>query len=404
MHIVLVCREFVGSVRGGGIGSYMEEIAKQYVAMNHKVTIVTASDDTHSESTYNRDGYTVISLSGGDFFCRSAEGGANLKKLRLLYRFHSYRKKLRNVISNIPDVDIVEVADYGAEGLYLMGLNIPVVVRLHTPLSLSRTNIKKIMPRLTDFRRYFGLKAEDRIFKNAKYITSCSQAMLDWLNESFKPNAKLAEVINNPVKPVVASELNYKPDGMSIFYAGTITATKGIGDLIEACRILRDRGLDVSLKLAGKGGSYCDILQRELNAENATWCEFLGKLSREDVYHHYMSASVCCFPSWWENMPMVVLESMSSGAIVVSTNAGGTKEIIHDGIDGFLVERKSPIKLADALQRALLLSHDERNKIGLAAKKEIAANYSPELIARQMISFFEQVTNDYKIQNTDCHG
>lgn len=401
MHIVLVCREFVGSVRAGGIGSYMEEIAKEYVAMGHKVTVVTASDDTRHQSTYLRDGYTVISLSGGDFFCQGVESGSKLKKLRLLYRFHSYRRKLRKVIAGIEDVDIVEVADYGAEALYLHNIDVPVVVRLHTPLSLSLSNLNRIMPSPKDFRRYFGLKAEARIFRNAKYITSCSQSLLDWLTDNFELNPRAVAVIRNPVKTPAVDGDTVGSKGMSIFYAGTITETKGVGDLLNACRILREKGLNISLRLAGKGGSYCDRLRQELESGNADWCEFLGKLPREEVYRQYMSASVCCFPSWWENMPMVVLESMSLGAIVVSTDAGGTKEIIHDGSDGFLVPRKSPERLADALERALTLDEKQKREMKERARNEIRKNYNPRLIATQMIAFFERVIEDFKIESCE---
>lgn len=394
MHIVLVCREFVGSMRGGGIGSYMEEIAKEYVAMGHKVTIVTASDDTCSESTYIHDGYTVISLSGGDFFCQGVEPGSKFKKLRLLYRFHSYRKKLKHVIGGLEDVDIVEVADYGAEALYLLDLQIPVVVRLHTPLSLSRANLNRIEPRPTDFRRYLGLKAEDYIFKNAKYITSCSQSLLDWIKENFDIQPRIVEVIKNPVKPIETTKASFSPKKLSIFYAGTISETKGVGDLIDACKILHKRGLNVSLKLAGKGGTYCDKIRQELSSENADWCQFLGKISRQEVYRGYRAANVCCFPSWWENMPMVVLESMSLGTIVVSTDAGGTKEIIHDGIDGFLVPRKSPQKLADTLERVLRLDEKQKLTMKVRAKNEIQQYYNSRLIATQMIGFFERVITD----------
>jgi len=396
MHIILVCREFVGSARSGGIGSYMEEIAKAYVDMGHKATIVTASDDTRMESICIRDGYTVMSLSGGDFFCQGAEPGSKFKKLRLLYRFHSYRKKLKRIIAGIKDADIVEVADYGAEALYLNGLDVPVVIRLHTPLSLSRANLSRLIPHFTDFRRYFGLKAEARIFKNTHYITSCSQSLLYWLKENFHLSAHLSQVIKNPVKIPEIADQSSLGGPSTIFYAGTISETKGVGDLIEACRLMRSQGVDVTLKLAGKGGTYCDYLKKRLDEEGATWCEFLGKLPREEVYRHYSTAAVCCFPSWWENMPMVVLESMALGAIVVSTTAGGTKEIIHDGIDGFLVPPKSPEQLADALGHALTLDENQKRTMKEMAKKEIRQNYNPRLIATQMIEFFERVIKDSK--------
>ena len=60
MHIVLVCREYVGSARGGGIGSYMQEIARAYIAKGHRVTVVTASDNTKKQSeTLTSDGIKI---------------------------------------------------------------------------------------------------------------------------------------------------------------------------------------------------------------------------------------------------------------------------------------------------------------------------------------------------------
>lgn len=223
------------------------------------------------------------------------------------------------------DADIVEVADYGAEALYLQGLKIPVVVRLHTPLSLSISKLERLKPDIKDFRRYFGLRAEDKIFRNTKYITSCSQALFDWLRNNFDLNCLESAVIKNPVAPIYFNAEENKASGLSIFYAGTISDTKGIGDLIEACRILRKRGYEFTLNLAGKGEPYCESLKDILRKENADWCRFLGKLPREEVYRHYASATLCCFPSWWENMPMVVLESMAVGAVVVSTDSGALK-------------------------------------------------------------------------------
>ena len=96
MHIVLVCREYVGSARAGGIGSYMQEIAHAYISKGHKVTIITASDDTREQfETITDNGLIIKYLSGGDFLVPAVEGNSRIKKLRCLYRFHSYRKELR---------------------------------------------------------------------------------------------------------------------------------------------------------------------------------------------------------------------------------------------------------------------------------------------------------------------
>ena len=46
MHICFVCREYVPSLRGGGIASYIKEMAENIVQKHHKVTVICASDDT----------------------------------------------------------------------------------------------------------------------------------------------------------------------------------------------------------------------------------------------------------------------------------------------------------------------------------------------------------------------
>lgn len=398
MHIVLVCREYVGSARGGGIGSYMQEIARAYIAKGHRVTVITASDDTAKESEASSpEGIRVIALSGGDFLVPKVEGHSKVKKLRCIYRFHSYRRKLRDTIKRISDADIIEVADYGAEALYLSHLNVPVVIRLHTPQSLSRLNVGMVKPKWWMLHRTLPINAERTIFEQAKYITGCSNAILDWVACHYDISKAKTAVVKNPVTIPSFVSTPQKTSGncKTIFYAGTISETKGVCDLVEACLLLHKQGFDINLKLAGKGGSFYDRLQKRVTDNGWSWIEFLGKLSREDVFKNYLSSDICCFPSWWENMPMVVLESMALGAIVVSTNAGGTGEIITDGYDGFLCERKKPEQLSKILYKALTLSDDCRDEIKENAKKTVREKFSADIIANEMLYYFECVLEDF---------
>lgn len=398
MHIVLVCREYVGSVRGGGIGSYMHEIARAYVMGGHKVTVVTASDNTKTQfETITDEGIRISYLSGGDFIVPSAEGHSRVKKLRCLYRFHSYRRKLRQVIKSIPDADIVEVADFGAESLYLHDLDVPVVVRLHTPQSLSIRTHGIVKPKWWQIYRIIPVRAERRIFADAKYITGCSQAILNWVSSHFDISCAKTAVIRNPVAvPETTVREKKFHNRKTIFYAGTISDTKGVGDLVDACVMLRKNGLDIILKLAGKGGSFQKELSEKAKSFGWTWIEFLGKLSREEVFSNYCEADVCCFPSWWENMPMVVLESMALGATVVSTDAGGTGEIITDGVNGFLCERRNAGILSETLRKALELSKDRRDEIGENARHTIKERFSIEKISDEMLEYFHEVITDFK--------
>ena len=143
MHIVYISREFVPTQRGGGIASYVKDMASAMVARGHQITVICASDDTRTTSDKMENGIRIIRLKGGDFIIPSVETSwfTSIKKLRIIYRFFSYRKRILETIKNLENIDIIEVADFGAEGYYLWRQDVPVVVRMHTPSIFDRTNL-----------------------------------------------------------------------------------------------------------------------------------------------------------------------------------------------------------------------------------------------------------------------
>lgn len=94
-------------------------------------------------------------------------------------------------------------------------------------------------------------------------------------------------------------------------------------------------------------------------------------------------------------MPMVCLESMALGAIVVSTDSGGTSEIITDGYNGFLTSRQNPESLFKTLSRVLCLDEDERLNISINAVNTIQERFSTKVIANKMLNYFQAVKNEF---------
>ena len=90
-----------------------------------------------------------------------------------------------------------------------------------------------------------------------------------------------------------------------------------------------------------------------------------------------MSASdAFVLSSSWEGFGLVVAEAMACERVVVATDCGGVSEVV--GSNGFLVEPKNSILLAEALNKALDLSDHERSNIGVAARQRIIDNFSLE--------------------------
>lgn len=395
MHIVYVCREYPPTLRGGGIATYIRLIAQGLVERSNKVTVICASDDTRMSSDYNDNGVRVIRLCGGDFILPTVESPSLLKKFRFIYRFNSYRKKIREAILKLDDIDIIEIADFGAESYFLKDINAPVVVRLHTPSLFDRTTlgIKKYQGKDKLFQ-FIG-EREKYILKHADFLSSCSESLKDWTIQNLGIDSNKIEVIYNPIElPTHKVELKSSTVKPTIVFVGTISDVKGCGDLFEAGKILAEKNVDFDMFLYGKMGEFAENLK--MNEQSYPWFHVIGKIEREKLFFIYCNASVVCFPSWWDNMPMVCLEAMGVGAVVLGSSSGGMSEIIQDSINGYLIEPHNPQKLADKLLELLQLNADQRKMISENAEQRILTHFEKSVVLDQMVNYYHDVICDYK--------
>ena len=401
MHIVYVCREYPPTLRGGGIATYIRLIAQGLVERGNKVTVICASDDTRISSDYRDKGVRVIRLSGGDFILPSVESPSLLKRFRFIYRFDSYRKKIREAILKLHDIDIIEVADFGAESYFLKDINAPVVVRLHTPSLFDRTTlgIKKYQGKDKLFQ-FIG-EREKYILKHADFLSSCSESLKEWTIQNLGVDSNKIEVIYNPIElPTHKVELKSSTTKATIVFVGTISDVKGCGDLFEAGKILAEKNVDFDMFFYGKMGEFAENLK--MNEQSYPWFHVIGKIEREKLFSIYCNASVVCFPSWWDNMPMVCLEAMGVGAVVLGSSSGGMSEIIQDSINGYLIEPHNVNLLAEKLQFLINLDSKTKKQISDNAKKRIENDFSLRTIVDKTIDYYNRVINKFKNENTIC--
>jgi colanic acid/amylovoran biosynthesis glycosyltransferase len=124
---------------------------------------------------------------------------------------------------------------------------------------------------------------------------------------------------------------------------------KGMGFLLEAVKILRDRGQNVSLRFAGDGPDRAalEAMSRDLNLADCV--TFLGYLGEDAVRKELEAADAFVLPSFIEGVPVSAMEAMATGVPVIATNVGGTGELVLDGHTGMLVRPSDPQSIADAV-------------------------------------------------------
>lgn len=404
MHICFVCREYVPSLRGGGIASYVKEMAEYMSLNNHKVTVICASDDTRKEYSYMENGVNIIRLSGGDFIIPQVEKKSLINRFRIFYRFFSYRKKILQTIRSIKDIDIIEVPDYGAESYYLKTLKIPIIIRLHASTLILNELIsgEKGITKSNWYIYWQGIQ-EFKEIKRAQYITSCSQAMKEIVVQRLSLLPDKIKVIFNPIKidneisnNIVPKKLN--KNKIRILLPGAVYNLKGGEDLIKACiQLTTTSNKKIELYLIGKKGKFANYLENKYATYK--WIHLPGPIPRDEIMKQYIQADIICLPSWWENMPMTCIEAMLCGCLVIGSNSGGIKEIIKDGENGFLVPAKSPQLLAKKIEYVLNLNEKQINQIRINAYNTILQNFNIDIITSKTIQYYKHVIQNYHNQN-----
>jgi glycosyltransferase involved in cell wall biosynthesis len=144
-----------------------------------------------------------------------------------------------------------------------------------------------------------------------------------------------------------------------ILAVGRLIEKKGFGDLIEACAVLRDRGLRLRCVIAG-GGPLMETLAQQIAARDlGDHVRLLGAVSSAEVQHWMQRARVFAAPCVVggdgdrDGLPTVLLEAMALGCPCVSTDVTGIPEVLSDGQSGLQVPQRDPAALADALARLL---------------------------------------------------
>lgn len=98
----------------------------------------------------------------------------------MFYRFYAYRKRIREKILSLGDVDVIEVPEYGAEGYFLHDIGIPVITRLHTPMLLDHYHFSLQKLSKVNWQYFWQGCKELKVMKEARYITSCSTSLKEW--------------------------------------------------------------------------------------------------------------------------------------------------------------------------------------------------------------------------------
>jgi glycosyltransferase involved in cell wall biosynthesis len=176
-----------------------------------------------------------------------------------------------------------------------------------------------------------------------------------------------------------------------LLYVGRFNVFKNVETLVEAVGKLAQMDVgEFELKLVGEGEQR-PVLERMVSELGLTRrIHFVGWVARDHIADYYRRADIFVTATTWEGMPNTVLEAMACGLPIVGTQASGLQELVHDGVNGYLVPIKDPDALAEALAR-LIDNGYERRRMGRQGRKLAEREFAWEYIAEQYARIYERV-------------
>ena len=178
-----------------------------------------------------------------------------------------------------------------------------------------------------------------------------------------------------------------------MLYHGRVDARKGVLDLLEAVRQLRDGGDRFHLLISGIGPTFDETAQgiRDLGLSDCV--EMTGYIDYADVPQIYRRADIFVSPTYAEGFSNTILEAMAARLAVVSCRSVGVVDCIRDGENGLLLEPGDRDGLAAALRRVV---RDGALRRGLAEAgyEECRAVYSWQKVGRQIMDVYGDVRGE----------
>lgn len=181
------------------------------------------------------------------------------------------------------------------------------------------------------------------------------------------------------------------PDKTVFFMLSRLLKSKGVAEYLEAARIVKGKYPDVKFALLGKFEyEMQDALAEEFIREyiNDGTIELYPETN--DVRPYYEKCSVYVLPSYREGTPRTVLEAMSVGRPVITTNTNGCRETVKDGVNGFLVPVGDSKKLAETMIK-FIQSKELTEQMGKESLKYCSEKFEVNKVNKSMCIFMNLI-------------
>lgn len=183
---------------------------------------------------------------------------------------------------------------------------------------------------------------------------------------------------------------------VKILFLSNLIESKGVFALLEACKILQQKGILFNCTfVGGEGNIKAQHFQQKVNDLGLEeQVIYIGKKYGKDKEEAFSNADIFAFPTYYDNecFPLVLLEAMKHRLPVISTFEGGIPDVVENGVTGFLVPQKDAKALSEKLE--LLIKNPElRSQLGRAARLKHEREFTLKIFEQKLSNIICNLVN-----------
>ena len=246
------------------------------------------------------------------------------------------------------------------------------------------------------------------VTKIAKWLYKHSQNKADKIffqnNEDFEMfiSERLAQKEKCDVLPgsgidttkFIPQEVEKKDDTFRFLLIARMLWDKGVNEYVEAANIIKNKYPNVEFQLLG----FLDVENKSAISKEQMqeWADagYVNYLGTSDNVKEVIAESDCIvLPSLYrEGTPRALLESASMAKPIITTNNVGCRDVVDNGVNGYLCEVRNAQDLADKMEKMLNLSEDERKVMGKAGRKKMIKQFDESIVINKYLEAIQKIS------------
>ncbi|MCG6973863.1 MAG: glycosyltransferase [Desulfobacterales bacterium] len=391
----------LGTQNTGGMSVYVRETAKELGKMGHHVDVFTQHHAGNHESVfYLYENVRLIRLSGGT--------RQNITKSDL----HNVLPKLSGElelfrIKENMTYDIVH-SHYWISGVLGLMLNSSWnafhVITYHTLGAVK--NVSCPMENASELR----LADEKKLAKHCDRIIVPTEKDKDYLIQYYNAPGDNIRIVPCGVnlerfkprdKNSARRQLTLPVNDPMILYVGRFAPIKGLNRLLKSFSLTTRPSRSV-LVMVGGDGEHSFMAQQLKNKAMALHIQdrliFAGRVDQEILPLYYNAADVLVVPSYYESFGLVALEALACGTPVVTAAVGAMKQIVKDGVTGYVVSDSDPRHFSDGIEAVL----EKQNRFSSSKIRASVSEFTWARSASLLLDAYRSVSANKERCNSTC--